>query len=150
MIEQVNAVNGELKEMSKNQGSPAYAAKEKQLLALNSELESFRRNAQREMITKESQIYKQIYLEVSDAVEKYAYHYKYTLVLRFMRDELTEAVDPQEILARMNKQVVYYREEDDITESVLEYLNRQYGPKNTTPAAGGARSPAPRTASGNK
>jgi len=48
----------------------------------------------------------------------------------------------------MNRQVVYHRGEDDITVSVLDYLNRRYTP---APAGnGGATAKPPRTATNNK
>ncbi|HEY4261494.1 MAG TPA: OmpH family outer membrane protein, partial [Schlesneria sp.] len=80
------------------------------------------------------------YNETSEAVKKYADFYKYTLVIRFNREDL-DTENPQNLLQGMNRQVVYHRGEDDITVSVLDYLNRRYTP--TTPTA---TKPAPRTA----
>ena len=151
MVNQLKSLDDQLKQMK--QGSPGYAEKEKQLLQVNSDFEAFRKGAQREFVRKESQIYKTIYLEVSEAVEKYAYHYKYTLVMRFNREELEGADEPQDVLNRMNRQVVYYREEDDITMPVLQFLNRNYektagGAADATPAP--ARNTPARTAGGTK
>lgn len=150
MVNQLKSLDDQLKQMK--QGSPGYAEKEKQLLQVNSDFEAFRKGAQRDFVRKESQIYKTIYLEVSEAVEKYAYHYKYTLVMRFNREELEGAEEPQDVLNRMNRQVVFYREEDDITMPVLQFLNRNYektaGAAEASPAPAN-RAPA-RTAGGAK
>ena len=95
--------------------------------------ETFRRAASREFLKKESQIYLQVYNETSSAVEKYAKYHKYTLIIRFNREEL-DTENPQNLLQGMNRQVVYHQTEDDITPSVLEFLNRKYN-TNTAPAA---------------
>lgn len=124
-------------------GSPDFAAKEKQLLTAKAEFESFVKGAQREFIKKESQIYKQIYLEVTDAVNMYAKHYQYTLIMRFNREEVEGTDEPQDVLQRMNRQVVYFRDENDITSPVLKYLNKQYGVDDSAPPK-----PAPVTPTG--
>ncbi len=136
MAEQIQILQGQMKELK--EGSPDYIAKEKQLASLASDFEAFRKVAQRDFLRKESQIYRTIYLEVSDAVQKYADYYKYTLVLRFSREKVDGEQNPQVILQRMNKQVVYYREPDDITLSVLDYLNRKYDSGAPAPRAAGA------------
>jgi len=109
------------------------------------EFESFKRSSQRELLKKEAAIYLQVYNETSEAVKKYADYFHYTLVMRFNREEL-DSENPQALLNGMNRQVVYHRTEDDITISVLDYLNKQYDKslKTTTPAG----SPAPRTTTG--
>lgn len=145
MVTQLKALDDQLKQMK--QGSPGYVEKEKQLLQVNSDFEAFRKGAQRDFVRKESQIYKTVYLEVSDAVEKYAYHYKLTLVMRFNREELEGADEPQDVLNRMNRQIVYFRPEDDITEPVLTFLNRNY---EKVVGAEAPRTAPARTAGGSK
>ena len=49
-------------------------------------------------------------------------------------DEVGEADNPQAIIQSMNRQVVYYRGEDDLTDPILGYLNGKYG-KSGDPAA---------------
>ena len=109
------------------------------------EFETFRREKSREFLKKESQIYSQVYHEVEDVVKLYATQFGYTLVIRFNRED-SENDSPQAILQNMNRQVVYYREDDDITQKILNKLN-----KNAGGAAAPAASPteprkAPRTA----
>ena len=118
---QQQAQSGNLKE-----GSPEYQQIETRLLSMKNELETFRQVQQREFLRKESEIYKQVYLEVQDAVNKYAHHYDLTLIMRFNRNKVEEAANPQEVIQSMNRQVVYHRTSDDITDSVLSYLNREY------------------------
>lgn len=108
------------------EGSPKYLEAEKELAGAASKFEAFRKVAQRNFLRRESKIYKTIYLEVTDAVQKYAGYYKYTLVLRFNREGLDNAANPQDVIKSMNRQVVYFQSDNDITESILEFLNREY------------------------
>lgn len=119
------------------EGSPQYSAAEKELATASAEFESFRRSVQRDLLKREGQMYHQIYTEVSDVVRLYAEHFKYTLVMRFSRDEL-DPENPQQVIQGIGaRQVVYFRDEDDITEPVIDYLNRQYE-KGPAGAAGAA------------
>lgn len=129
----------ELQELQNNmkkltEGSKEFTKAEQELVKKAAEFETFRRNASRDFLKKESQIYLQVYNETSEAVKKYADFYKYTLVIRFNREEL-DTENPQNLLAGMNRQVVYHKEEDDITISVLDYLNRRHTPA-AAPASG--------------
>lgn len=135
----------ELAEMQKAmkglaEGGPEFTKAEQIIVKKAAEFETFRRAASRDFLKKESQIYLQVYNETSDAVAKYASHYKYTLIIRFNREEL-DTENPQNLLQGMNRQVVYHKPEDDITPSVLEFLNRKYA----APAATKAPVTAPKT-----
>jgi Skp family chaperone for outer membrane proteins len=118
------------------EGSEEYSHLEKSLLTHTSQMEAFRKSQQRDLIRKEAQIYKTIYLEVSDAVEKYAQHFNFTLVLRFSGDELSGQENPEEVMRGLNRQVVYYRPSEDITNAICEFLNRRYQRVATAPAEG--------------
>lgn len=121
-------------------GGPKYAQLEKALLNARGDFEAFRAGEQRELMRQESAIYKQIYVEVTRAVAAYAQYKKYTLVIRFSPKGAEDSETPQQIVDSMNRQVVYHRQDDDITQPVLNYLNRNY--KKTAggaPAAGTAR-----------
>ncbi|MEK6261318.1 MAG: OmpH family outer membrane protein [Planctomycetota bacterium] len=133
------AMQEELAEMQKQmkglaEGGPEYAKAEQIIVKKAADFETFRRAASRDFLKKESQIYLQVYNETSDAVKKYATHYHYTLIIRFNREEL-DTENPQNLLQGMNRQVVYHQAEDDITPSVLEFLNRSYAKATATPAA---------------
>jgi outer membrane protein len=119
------------------ESSPEYARTEKELASKAAELEGVRKVKQREFLRKESTIYKAIYMEATEAVSKYADYYKYTLVLRFNRTDLSENDDAKKVIDGMNKQVVYYRPEHDITDAVLKYLNDRYT-REVSAASGGA------------
>ncbi len=111
------------------EGSPEYNQYEQKAVQLASELKAFGQMTQRDMFRKEAQLYKEIYLEVEDMVGKYAQFKKFTLVLRFNSEEL-DAEDPQKIISGMNRQVVFHRAEDDITDQIIKYLNDVYAKNN--------------------
>ena len=136
-IEALKALSAKL--TSLDESSPTYAATEKELASKAAELEAVRKVKQRDFLRKESTIYKAIYLESTEAVSKYADYYKYTLVLRFNRTDLNTNDNAKEVINGMNKQVVYYRPEHDITDAVLKFLNDKYS-REISAAAPGAGS----------
>lgn len=136
MAKSLQKLQAELKDLK--EGSPEFAAKEKQFQQATLEFESFRKATQREILKEESAIYHQVYMEVSDAVKKYSTHYGYTLVLRFNREDLNPE-DPQGLIQGMNRQVVFHHPEDDMTESVLEHLNAKFQKTAAAPATRPAR-----------
>jgi outer membrane protein len=133
MAAEIKSVQDEMKQLK--EGSPDFAKKEQDLAKMTAEFETFRRSTQREILKEESAIYHTVYMEVADAVRKYSNHYKYTLVLRFNREDLNPE-DPQGLIQGMNRQVVFYLPEDDMTDSVLDYLNKKFaeGQKGSRPA----------------
>lgn len=118
------------------EGTPEYSNLEKSILNHTSQMEAFRKSQQRDLIRKEAQIYKTIYLEVSDAVEKYAQHFNFTLVLRFSADELVGQENPEDVMRGLNRQVVYYRPSEDITNAICDFLNKRYQRMAAAPADG--------------
>jgi Skp family chaperone for outer membrane proteins len=109
------------------EGGAEYTKLEQQAVKKAAEFENFRRQMSREFLKKESQIYLMVYNEVSRMVEKYATHFNYTLIIRFNREDL-DTENPQALLQGMNRQVVYYRPNEDITTPVLESLNKRLDP----------------------
>jgi outer membrane protein len=143
--EEAKSLALELQQLQKDmknfqEGSAEFAAREKTLTQKSLEFETFRKGLQREFLKEESQIYHTVYMEVADAVAKYASFYKYTLVMRFNSEDL-ETDNPQKLIEGMNRQVVYHRPEDNITLSVCDFLNKKFN----TAAAGGAAGAASRT-----
>lgn len=127
MIEKMQKVQAELNEKKFTPGSPQFEQAEKTLLQHKSDFEAFRAATQRKLARRESEMFKVIYSDTTKAVALYAEYAKYTIVLRFDRKDIDENTPPAEAVQRMNKQVVYHRGNDDITDTVLGYLNKQYG-----------------------
>ena len=124
MVADMKALQGQMQGLT--QSSPEYSAKEAQLIEMQTKLQTFSQVEKREIVRKQAEVYKKIYQEVQNAVKLYASHYNYTLVMRFNRTEISGAVDPNEIIQGMNRQVVWHRPQDDLTDVILKYLNDQY------------------------
>jgi outer membrane protein len=125
-IEKAKQVQEVLQSNQFKQDSDEFKQYEQQLITMKADLESFRAVQHRDFLRKESEIYKTVYLEVQDMVEKFAKYYKYTLIVRFNRSNVDEADNPQEVIQSMNRQVVFHRAEDDITAQIVQALNRPY------------------------
>jgi outer membrane protein len=123
-IARIQKQQRELKEF--NEGTPEYTKRETQLAALTSEFDTYRKVTQKELVRKEAKMFHTVYLEVQDAVERLCRYHGYTMVLRFSRDELNSP-DPQKVMQGINRQVVYHRRRDDMTDTVLKMLNQQFG-----------------------
>ena len=124
MMEQGKQLQQQLQTMQA--GSPDYTKLESELIGLKNKLETFRQIEQQKIVRQQADVYKTIYLEVQDVVRRYATHYDYSLVMRFSREEVSASTNPQAILQSMNRQVVHYQPQDDITEPILSYLNDNY------------------------
>ena len=137
--EQIQSIQAQLKNVTK--GTDAAIQMEQQLTELNAQGQAKMSNLRREFVRKEVAMYKDIYDEVQSLVKAYANAkgQNYTLILRYQRDPGTEAGDdPNKIMARVNQLVVYYQESDDITDPILDYMNKQYVAQKGAGAAAAA------------
>lgn len=138
--QKIKSLQQQLKSL--NEDSPDYRQREQELTQKMSDFQTFRKMAEKDARRKQSKAFKTVYMEVADLVEQYADHYGYTLVLRFNRDALAEAEGPQEVMQALNRQVIYHRQADDITDPILDYLNGKYAKSNggaPKQQAGGSR-----------
>ena len=138
--EKIQAAQTELNSGVLKQGSPEFIEREQQITKMIAEHNATRANNQKELMRKESKIYHVVYLEAQDAVEKFCKSYKYTMVMRFNREELS--TDPQKLMQGLQRQVIYYQLEDDITDSVIDYLNGRYQKATATGGNTAKRQPA--------
>ncbi len=107
-------------------GSAEFNQVEAILLKSQTELENFRLSTQRDFLRKEAEVYKTVYLEVQNAVKLYAEYYKFTLILRFTRENIADVDNPRDVINGMNRQVIFHRHEHDITDPILDYLNTEW------------------------
>lgn len=135
MGEQLQTLQRQLKDGTYKEGTPEYQQLESKLIAQSTQFETFRKTQQRDFLRRESKIYKDVYLEVVEAVGQYASYYKYDVIVRFSRDSVEETDNAQELIQNMNRQVVWHNNGIDITDAVLKYLNQRYTPVAANPAA---------------
>jgi Skp family chaperone for outer membrane proteins len=136
-LEKIKGLQAEMKDLTPN--SEEFIKREKQITDTAASAEGERKNLQRKFMREETKIYQQVYKETLDAVNKYAAIKGYTLIIRYSRDEAAEGDDPQKVMQSLQRQVVFNRPQDDITEKVLAYLNNTYKTART------AKNPAPAT-----
>lgn len=117
-------------------GTPDHAKKEAELTKAKTNLEVFKQTKSREIQRKKLQANRLLFDDIQDAVTKVAEHYGYGTVLQHSRFT-SEKPDPREVQAALSQSVVWSRKRDDITDAVLEVMNRRYE-KST----GGAVQPA--------
>lgn len=88
---------------------------------------------QKDFLERESKVYLNVYREVADAVAYQAQRRGMTLVLRFNGDPV-DGSSRESVLRDINKPIVHYSREADITPDVLSDLNRAGAvpPRNAT------------------
>lgn len=107
-------------------GSPEAKKLESDLITMQTDFQAKKKVQQRDFMRRESEIYKTIYVEVQDTVRMYSEARGYDVILRFSRNSVDEASNPQAILQSMNRQVVHFDPTGDITENILAYLNKKF------------------------
>lgn len=142
-IDEMKRLNELLTSNTHKPTSPEYQKIEAEMIRLQTELEAYGRVTQSQNLKREAEIYKQVYLEVQDAIKIYAEYHGYTLIIRFDRENVADSTDPQQVLQRLTRQVVYHRQEDDLTNVILNHLNSTYakasGRQATSPVGGATR-----------
>lgn len=125
-------------------GSAEYIKRESDLAQLSSDFETKRKLANVQYQRKEAEIFQDIYVDSVGVIKLYAEHFKFSMVMRFNSAEIDKS-DPKTLANGLNKLVIYHRPQDDITDAVIDYLNRKYTPtkpavpQTATPGTGPAR-----------
>lgn len=143
MTVQIQQVVEQMKEFKP--GTTEFIKLEKQQTDMAAKLQAFKTTAQRELLRKEAELLKTVYLETMDVIEKFADRFGYTLVMRF-NSETFEGEDMNKMQTVMNRVIVYHRTEDDLTDGVIKYLNRQFANGQPNAAGGGQAGGAQRIA----
>lgn len=108
-------------------GSSERTELEQELVKKGRQFEDYQRSSRQSLLKKESALYKTVYFEVLDAVREVAKQQNFTLILRFNRVHLDHAEsDADEVKKGLNRQVIFYRETNDVTLTVLKRLNTEY------------------------
>ncbi|MEE8450621.1 MAG: OmpH family outer membrane protein [Thermoguttaceae bacterium] len=104
-------------------GSPDYKALDEEITKRQADLAVRVQMQKKEFLRREAKIYYQTYQEVLYTVDNYAKNNGISMVLRFNGDPVDMEV-PQSVLQHINKPVVWYAQDRDITKVVLDQLNR--------------------------
>lgn len=138
MVERLQKMQEEIKKY--DAGGAQYETAEKAILDQKGKFDSFRAATQRRLARRESEMFKTIYTDVTAAVKLYAEYAKFDHVMRYNRKDIDETMNPQEAVQTMNKTFIYTKSENDITETVLSYLNKQFDKTGGTPAKAAGQS----------
>jgi len=104
-------------------GSPEYKRLEEQILKDTGEFNLKRSLQGKDFMEQEGKLYFKVSLEIDDAVKVIATRNNIGLVLKFNGDDV-DANDRNDILRNINKPIVYFDKNMDITPFVLQELNR--------------------------
>jgi Skp family chaperone for outer membrane proteins len=138
--EELQALAKQLQDMKP--GHQDYKRLDEDVTTRNAQLTARIRSQSKDFQQREAQIMYTIYQEITDEIKLFATHNGITLVLRF-NGEAPDVNVPQDILREVNKPVVYYNAQIDITQYVLNSLNARAGAVNPT-ARVPSSVPAPR------
>jgi Skp family chaperone for outer membrane proteins len=122
-----------------HKGTPEYKQMEEDLAKRQAEL-AVRVNLQKnEFLQREAKIYNSVYQEILQATDYFCKQNRIDMVLRFNSDQV-DVERPDSVLAFINKPVVWYDRGLDITDAILQDLNRNAinpGPASRTPTQQG-------------
>ena len=133
----INKLAERLQEFRK--GTPDYKQLEEELAKRQADLSVAVQLHKNEFLQREAKIYHDVYQEIWQATDYYSNKNGIDMVLRFNGD-LPDVDKPETILAWINKPVVYYQKQLDITPAILQELNRtavNSGPARAAPARPG-------------
>lgn len=130
MIDQARTIQEQLQTGEIDQDSEEFLKKERQIISLSSKLEVYNALAKKEIKKKDVATLAKVYEDVQQAMALYAEQNGYTMIMRFTRD--FEGIDEKQRTANiLNQNIVRHEGADDITDSVLAWLNQQYEAKQT-------------------
>ncbi len=97
----------------------------KELADIEADKQIMRRDFER----KETKLYYTSYMEIIGEVNAFAQERQLTMVFRFNGDKVGDNPDSAEVQKFLNRAVLYYNPNIDITPIVLDKLNRRYQPQ---------------------
>lgn len=105
------------------EGSAERREIEEELVKKHRQAEDFKREQQQRLVRKEADVYKTVYLEVMAVVREVANEQKLTIVFRFDRTSIADVDGKENIVKVLNRQVLFHRVENDMTDEIVERLN---------------------------
>lgn len=106
-------------------GSLEYKTREEEAARLTSDLQVKVSLKKKELLEQEARVYFQVYRELEQKIAVFAQQYRISMVLRFNSEGMKED-DRNSVLQGVNRAVVYYHPNLDITNYVLAELNKNY------------------------
>jgi Skp family chaperone for outer membrane proteins len=123
---------------SLNKGTQQYAEMEEQLASRQAKLQVDVARQKNDFLQREAMIYHNVYQEILQATDYFCRQRGIDMVLKFSGDQV-DVQRPDSVLTFINRQVVWYDPGLDITEFILQDVNRPA----TNPAAADLRGGQP-------
>lgn len=123
-------------------GTPEFKAIEEEVAKRSNDLKLQIALQRKEFMLREARMYHQTYQEIADEVKYYCEQNGIDVVLRFNADKV-DLENPESVLIHVNKPVVYYATERDITGIVLTTIYRRYGIDPANPERAATRPTTP-------
>ena len=133
IVGRMQKLQQELQSGTFKQDSPEYLQRAADLNKLQTDLKVEQTTLSSKFMKKEAENYKAIYGEVTAAVKLFCEYRGYSMVIRYKQDAEAGSENPGEILQGMNKLVVYNTPEDDITDAIIAYLDKNYAKSSGKP-----------------
>lgn len=124
MVDEIRQLEAATKSADEN--SSQRRELERELIQKRRKVEDFQRVQRENLVKQEATLYKTVYLEVLDAVRVVADEQRFTAVMRFDRSAANEVSSREEILKFLNRGVVFHRDENDLTDAIIDRLNTKY------------------------
>ena len=116
-------------------GTADYRAIEEELTQKQADLSVRVQLQKKEFLQREAKIFYNVYREIQDELNYYASQTGVTMVVR-TSSEQPDVENPQEVLAYLNRDVVWNAQQIDITNYIINRLNQRYGPAQQTTQGG--------------
>ncbi len=129
---QINAAIEQMKTLKPD--SPDYHRMEKDAATRQADFNVNKALKNRELMERQGKIYNNTYKEVESAVKEFCLQYNVALVIRY-NSKPADSGDPQEILRNIQRPIVYIKPGYDITDDIINLLNRSAA----APQNGGGR-----------
>lgn len=134
---QLESINAQVEQLRQfESGTKQYKEREKAVVQARSNLQVRVELKRKDFAEAEAGIYFGSYREVTRAIQYYAEHNGYSLVLR-TSGGTPKQNQPAQVLQHVNRAVVWVSPNNDITDGVIGYLVQLHGPV-TEPLPGGA------------
>lgn len=101
--------------------SDEYKTAESELAQLTAKWEVDRRAKLRELMTRESKLHFETYLQINQVIGQYCEQNNVPIVIRFSSEPMS-IDDPESIMQGFNNSVVYYSPRYDITNQIIQHM----------------------------
>jgi len=141
--QQRQAIVQEVREAGLEAGSDEMAAKEQELIKIESSAKTYVQVAKNQLTRRQIEIQAEMYGVVQKALDKFAEANGYAFVLDAHKMN-ADSENPNELQRVLQQTVAWRRDKDDITEQLVNYLNQKFDSEAGVQPAGGSATGRPK------